>query len=310
MTLVSPDQIGLNSEITSAGVNTPINQLASVINGNIDSTNISSVSGVKLQSGSTPGNVMTEEASPYLRMSESLNDFIATGGIWSKTTGLTGTMTAAVSYIAGKRVKTAAIPSHSFTANRDTYVYIDANGIVQYDPRSNGAETPSAPANHVLNFKVVSNAAEITSVHDMREKQVTPEKLDFPSLIKTASGSGAAVTGNTNSIYQYKTGMPVVTFNLENPATVVFLATCFVQSSGSGVIDIFSAIHDNGTKISNDHIFTAAASGSGGNVAIIGAASIDAGPHSIDIRNLKGGASIPFTVFPERSFITLILSSK
>jgi hypothetical protein len=48
MTLVSPSQSNPGDEITAAAINGPVNQLADVINGNIDDTNISSVSGSKI----------------------------------------------------------------------------------------------------------------------------------------------------------------------------------------------------------------------------------------------------------------------
>lgn len=53
MALVSPTQVELNGAITSASVNTPINQLAAVINGGIDSNNLAdgAVSTAKLVDG-------------------------------------------------------------------------------------------------------------------------------------------------------------------------------------------------------------------------------------------------------------------
>ena len=58
MSLVS---LTLPSDGTTADVsdvNVPFNQLANVINGNIDNTNISSVSGSKIQTGTTPGTAL------------------------------------------------------------------------------------------------------------------------------------------------------------------------------------------------------------------------------------------------------------
>lgn len=48
MTLVSPSQSNPGDEIRAASINDPVNDLADVINGNIDDTNIASVSGSKI----------------------------------------------------------------------------------------------------------------------------------------------------------------------------------------------------------------------------------------------------------------------
>lgn len=55
MGLVSPSQVNPGDEITSASVNTPINQLAAVVNGSLDSDNISSLTGAKIQSSTLTG---------------------------------------------------------------------------------------------------------------------------------------------------------------------------------------------------------------------------------------------------------------
>lgn len=65
MTLVSPSQVNPNDEITAASVNTPNNQLAAVINGNLDDTNIASLSGTKLNAGTVPASALVSgEALP------------------------------------------------------------------------------------------------------------------------------------------------------------------------------------------------------------------------------------------------------
>jgi hypothetical protein len=51
MTLVSPSQSNPGDEIRAASINDPVNDLADVINGNIDDTNIASVSGSKIANG-------------------------------------------------------------------------------------------------------------------------------------------------------------------------------------------------------------------------------------------------------------------
>lgn len=168
MTLVSPTQVQPDDEITDSSVNTPVNQLAGVINGNLDDTNISGFSGSKIAAGTTPADALDENANVETRMSESLGDFTASGGVWSTISGLNGTMTAAVNYIGGTRIETAAVASKTFTASRDTYVYIDSTGTVQYDPQTNGATQPATPTDNLLVAIVVTNGSEITNIFNAR----------------------------------------------------------------------------------------------------------------------------------------------
>lgn len=58
MATVSPTQVSPGDEISAASVNTPINQLAAQINGNLDDTNISGISGSKLAAGTVPESAM------------------------------------------------------------------------------------------------------------------------------------------------------------------------------------------------------------------------------------------------------------
>lgn len=55
MTLVTPQQSNPGEEANASDINTPINQLAAVINGNIDDDNVSSLSGTKISAGTLPG---------------------------------------------------------------------------------------------------------------------------------------------------------------------------------------------------------------------------------------------------------------
>jgi hypothetical protein len=57
MSVVSPSQSNPGDEITAAAINNPVNQIAAVINGNIDANNIadSSITTAKLADGSVAG---------------------------------------------------------------------------------------------------------------------------------------------------------------------------------------------------------------------------------------------------------------
>lgn len=63
MSLVSLTLPSDGQRIDAADVNVPFNALAAVINGNLDSTNISSLSGTKIQPGTLPGSALDPAAS-------------------------------------------------------------------------------------------------------------------------------------------------------------------------------------------------------------------------------------------------------
>jgi hypothetical protein len=68
MTLVTPSQSNPNDEITAARINDPVNQLAAVLNGQIDDANISGVSGSKLATGTVPGTAITDASVTYAKL--------------------------------------------------------------------------------------------------------------------------------------------------------------------------------------------------------------------------------------------------
>lgn len=62
MTLVTPDVPSPGQEANASDISTPINQLADVINGDLDDTNISSLSGSKLAAGTVDTAQLTDGA--------------------------------------------------------------------------------------------------------------------------------------------------------------------------------------------------------------------------------------------------------
>lgn len=109
-----------------------------------------------------------------------------------------------VAYVQGHRISKADT-SHLFTENRDTYVYIDAQGNYQYKEVAVGGTEPNLPVNSIKLAKVVSNSYNITEVADLRnmsaivvsptltDGQVTESKLATDS-ISTSKIKNSAVT--------------------------------------------------------------------------------------------------------------------
>lgn len=164
MGTVNPQQIATNALITSSGINTPINQLAAEINGNLDDSNIGSLSGSKISAGTMPADRMVASANIETRFDEALPDFVASGCVWSAGSGLTGAMTGGVVYVEGKRISLSAVSSRTFTASKDTYVSVNSSGALAYSEVSNGGDAPSLPANSIWLAKVVTGASSISSV--------------------------------------------------------------------------------------------------------------------------------------------------
>src|SRR5690348_2240761 len=128
MSNVTVPQAQPNDEVTAELINRGPNAIAEKVNGQLDDDNISQLSGSKLVPGTLPASASDAASNVVTRMSESMGNFIASGAVWSATTALNGTMTAAVLYIAGTRVSVAAVASRGFTASKDTYVSISSTG--------------------------------------------------------------------------------------------------------------------------------------------------------------------------------------
>lgn len=65
MAHVSPQQVSPGDEITADSVNVPINQIAAQLNGNIDDSNISSISGSKIAAGTVPESALVKTPKFY-----------------------------------------------------------------------------------------------------------------------------------------------------------------------------------------------------------------------------------------------------
>jgi len=167
MSTVSPTQIPNGAEITASGVNTPINQIAAVVNGNLDDNNINSLSGSKITSATIPAAAMVASANPETRFDEALPDFVASGCVWSISSGLNGDMTSGVVYVDGKRATVSAVSARAFTASKDTYVSVTNAGVITYSEVANNAAAPSLPANSTWLSIVITSGAAITAVDEI-----------------------------------------------------------------------------------------------------------------------------------------------
>lgn len=300
MSTVSPQQWTPNEAITAANLNAPINQLAAVLNGGIDDSNVSAISGTKLSAGTTPGTAMATEANPYIRMSESLGDFIASGCVWSATSGLTGAMTAGIEYVAGKRIVVSAITSYTFTASKDTYVYLDNTGNPQYNPQANGAAQPATPAGNVLVAIVVTGASAITTVTVRGAGAVKASNIDLTTLLlglveQTASQIG--ITGTLTPLTSLS-----ISFTLATAQTVSFLGVANVVLSAPPNSAVL-VLKDGSTVLQTAR--TDVGNGLGHIITIAYSVPLAAGSHTITLNGQTDGGTM-ITVAPGSGYKTYL----
>ncbi len=155
--------------IVVANYNSPIQAILAQFNGNIDSANIASGSMpweiMASFTNKIPAAAMQDEANTKKFRDESNVSFVASGCIWSATSGLSAAMTSGVLYVAnGARLAISAIVTRAFTASRDTYVDFSSAGAVGYSEVTNGAAAPALAADSIRVAKVVTNGSAVTSV--------------------------------------------------------------------------------------------------------------------------------------------------
>ena len=180
MTTVSVTQINPSDSITSSGANLPHNEIAAVVNGNLDDTNIASLSGTKITAGTLPASASTTAGNVETRFTDNFFDYVASGCVWSGdayASTRNASMTAGVAYIGGKRLVISAITARSFTASKDTYIDLDTSGSPTYTEVTNNAASPALTSGYVRIGIIVtgaSNIAAVGSVNQGQEDKVLP----------------------------------------------------------------------------------------------------------------------------------------
>lgn len=98
-----------------------------------------------------------------------ISDFVASGLVFSQSSGLIGTMTRGRAYIGGRLVSKSKLIAHTFTASKDTYVDLpvtaahDGDDDLTYTEVANGATSPSLASGSIRIAKIVTNGSAITS---------------------------------------------------------------------------------------------------------------------------------------------------
>jgi len=205
LSLPYPDQPASNSALTSLPVRSNFTAIAQAIE---------AFDGSQINAGSVTAAALVSSINPNTLLHDTMQPFVQSGCVWSQTSGLVGTMSSGVAYIANSsamyRVSISGIGSYTFTASKDTYIDIDYNGNVYYSAVSNGGTSPALTANSIRIAKVVTGASAISSIVQTGLDAVT-------------------TTGQLNYIYNtnpYAT--PISTFINSGTASGVF----WYQSNG------------------------------------------------------------------------------
>jgi len=159
--------------VSKTWMNTNWSTIYNDYNGNIDGDNIA-------DGGVTSDDIATS-ANPLVRDNENIGEYVYTGLLPSApASGLAMTTPAGTAYVTNDgdstlhRVVTAAT-AKTYTASKDTYVYLDFTGQFIYEEVANDASQPTTPANSIILFKAVSDATDVTSITDYT--QGTPSSL-------------------------------------------------------------------------------------------------------------------------------------
>jgi hypothetical protein len=160
--------------VTIAHLETQRQTIQNAINGNIEG------GAQNIRQGSITSYDLATSINPVTFRNEAFNDWTYSGMLPPTSASLSSTITAGVSYVNGVRIETSAT-AHTFTASKDTYVYINSGGYFDYQEVANGASAPTTPANDLLLCKVVTSGTAVTSVLDLRTTsiQITANNSNF-----------------------------------------------------------------------------------------------------------------------------------
>lgn len=184
------------NDVQISTLNDNQNAIVNTINGSIEG-------GVNIKAGSLVSQDFSDSVSIVTYRDEAFNDFTVTGGLPATSANLTSDISYGVHYVSGQRiVKEAA--AHTYTASKDTYVYMASGGYYIFEEVANGAAAPSTPANSLLLAKVVTDADNITSVTDSRTTsvQITQNSSSFPINYR----DGAFVSRDTTTTFHVEPG--------------------------------------------------------------------------------------------------------
>lgn len=172
--VVSPYISG--ADVTISALNNNQNAIVNTLNGNVEGT-------INIKAGSINTVDLAQAVSPVVRWSESFNDYTVTGMLGVTDSDLSSDISAGVSYVNGYRIQLSAT-AHTYSASRDTFVYINEGGYYEFCEEPNGTDAcGTAPSNAMLLFEAVTSGTAITGINDLRTLsiQITTTTTNFPA---------------------------------------------------------------------------------------------------------------------------------
>lgn len=131
-----------------------------------------------------------------LTRADSSFSYVASGLVWSVSSGLTLAMTAGVAYVTNAsgimlRASIVAIISRVFTASKDTYVDVDSVGVVYYTEVANNAASPTLSAGRIRIAIIVTAAAAIATggINQGEETKILPIVSSVPYAVTDSLGN-------------------------------------------------------------------------------------------------------------------------
>ncbi len=214
--------------------------LSAQVNGNLDSNNFApgGVTAGDL-SGEIPSNRMEDSGDLELFVDETIPDHVVSGCIWSIGSGLIGNMTSGYVRINGVRYSISAINNYTFTNNKDIYVDVGIDGVVDYNEVASGATAPTLSTNHIRLAKVITSGGAITAIYN------TGNKVLFDNPYKFSARPTANQTGVTSATWT------TVTLATENFDTNNNFASNTYTVPVSGFYQLYASLRGQATTTGN-----------------------------------------------------------
>jgi acyl-CoA hydrolase len=144
-----------------ADINSPFQQVATVLNGGIDSDNITA--------GSISIDRLASSANPETRQRRNFTNYVVSGLTIGTSATLSAPSASGIAYVNGKEV-TASLTPKTYTASKDTYVDLKDDGTFSYVEVANNAtsgmtlstNSDASPALRIA--RVVTNGTAVVQV--------------------------------------------------------------------------------------------------------------------------------------------------
>jgi len=153
--------------------------------------------------GLADGTEMDSNTSMVGFRNEVLYDFVVSGCLWSGDSygvNRNASMTAGVVCINGERIEVAAVAGRTFTASKDTYVYVDSTGAISYSEVSNNTASPAAPADSILLGIIITGATTIANAGSINQGHLSVALPTISSQILRGCDTNGVPIYNTNPI--------------------------------------------------------------------------------------------------------------